>query len=249
MRALSFRWLAARSAQPRPTITLRGKITAIGIVVILVQVFVWLAALDASPVFGVPLSGYQNLMAFYMVLEGILGFMVLAMLPASQAHESLQTGTISGFVFSYSVTGILAWLTMTLAFIALGVRFAPVPDTTRLQELIFYAGFVSCGEEIVFRASLPAAFDRVLHLPPFMAYSLTFAAFHIPVDVLSGGASPAFLASAFLQRALAGLVLYGIYRLAGLAAAIQAHFSYDSALLGILGQYPISLHSAGLALI
>ena len=224
----------------------RSKLIGIIMTVILFQVFLFLIYVDQSPLVPGSFAGYGNAMIFYLVLESAVALPIIGFAPAligSKIHVNLVTG---GGVFRFmaigAITGFLAWALMGLVLTALHANYQVVSGSARLSGLLFLAFFTAFAEELTFRVALPLVGN------PVLMSSLVFATFHLALDAGTIGlANVGGIASAFIQRALAGLILWAIYRYVGFAAAVFSHFTYDGVLTGFLpGQFPISIAHLGL---
>lgn len=227
----------------------RSRLIGIVMTVILFQVFLFLIYVDQSPLIPGSFAGYGNDMIFYLVIESAVALPIIGFAPGligSKIHVNLVTG---GGVFRFmaigSIVGFLAWALMGLALTTLHASYQMVSGSARLSGLLFLAFFVAFAEELTFRAALPLVGNW------FVMSALVFASFHLVVDASTFGlADVAGVASAFIQRAIAGVVLWIIYRYVGFAAAVFSHFTYDGVLTGYLsGSFPISLAHMGLVVV
>jgi len=227
----------------------RSKLIGIVMTVILFQVFLFLIYVDQSPLVPGSFAGYGNAMIFYLVLESAVALPIIGFAPAligSKIHVNLVTGGgVFRFMAIWSIVGFLAWALMGLALTGLHASYQTVSGSARLSGLLFLAFFTAFAEELTFRAALPLVGNW------FGMSVLVFAGFHLVLDAGTIGLSDVGgVASAFIQRAIAGIVLWVIYRYVGFAACVFAHFSYDGVLTGYLsGHFPISLAGAGLVLV
>ncbi len=224
----------------------RSRLIGIMIVVTLAQVFFYLIAVDQSPLIPGSLISYEPEMLFYIILMSAVVLPVVGFAPAvHNSRESINLatgGSVFRFMANYAITGFLAWTLMSLVLYGLHASYAQVSGADRLQLLIVESFFVSVAEECCFRMALPLVMNWVL------ASCFLFALFHLPVDALTIGlGNVTQIASAFIQRFLAGLVLFVIYRYFGLAASCSSHATYDLILTGGLPSgFPIGLVTHGL---
>jgi hypothetical protein len=224
----------------------KSKLIGILIVITLAQVFFYLVAVDQSPLLPSSFASYEPEMLFYIVLMTAVVLPVVGFAPAihtSREAVNLATGgSVFRFMATYAITGFLAWTLMSLVLTGLHASYAMVSGADRLGLIIVEVFFVSVAEECCFRMALPLVMNWVL------ASCFLFAIFHLPVDALTIGlGNITQIASAFVQRFLAGLVLFIIYRYAGLGAAASSHAIYDLILTGGIGSgFPIGLVHNGL---
>lgn len=228
----------------------RSKLIGIVMTVILFQVFLFLIYVDQSPLVPGSFAGYGNAMIFYLVLESAVALPIIGFAPSlvgSKIHTNLVTGGgVFRFMATGAITGFLAWTLMGLALTALHANYQVVSGASRLSGLLFLSFFTAFAEELTFRAALPLIGNW------FVMSALVFATFHLALDAGTIGlANVGGVASAFIQRVIAGIVLWVIYRYVGFAAAVFSHFTYDGAITGYLsGQFPISIAGAhGLVLV
>lgn len=211
----------------------------------LVQVFFLLVVVDNSPIIPGLNSSYEADMLFYLILMTAVALPIIGFAPSVHKSRSAVNlasgGSIPRFMLAYAVTGFLAWLGMSVALLSFGVAYTPISGADRLAALVFDSVFVSATEEVTFRMALP------LVMNPYVSSCFLFALFHLPIDYVTYGVNVAPIASAFFQRIIAGLVLWFIYREAGLASAMAAHFAYDGILEGAFpAGVPLGLAHLGL---
>ena len=224
----------------------RSKLIGVMIVITLAQVFFYLIAVDQSPLLPGSLISFEPEMLFYIILMTAVVLPIVGFAPAvHNSRESINLatgGSVFRFMATYAIAGFLAWTLMSLVLAGLHASYAQVSGAERLQLLIVETFFVSVAEESCFRLALPLVMNWAL------ASMFLFAAFHVPVDALTIGlGNVSQITSAFVQRMLAGLALFAIYRWAGFGPACASHAVYDLVLTGGLpGGFPIGLVHAGL---
>lgn len=215
------------------------------------QVMALLVVVDNSPLIpGLVGSGvnYEPYMVYYLFLLTAVAFPIVGFAPSlvarrrGQRSVNLATGgRLTRWALSFGATGFAAWALLGVAGVALSVVYTPISGAERLGFLVFDSLFVAATEEIVFRMALP------LVMNPWLASCVLFPLAHLPVDATVFGGNVELYAMAFVQRALAGAVLWVIYSRVNLAAAIAAHFIYDAFLGGGLPMgAPLGLARLGL---
>lgn len=223
----------------------RSKLLGIILAVVLTQIFFYLIYIDQSPLIPGSFSSFGPEMLFYLILMTPALF-ILGFAPSVHTNQTVINVTTGGSVFrfmaTFSIVGFLAWTLMSLALAGLHASYATISGADRLQLLIIEAVFVASCETILFQLSLPIV------MPYFVGASFLFAIFHVPVDALTIGlGNIGQIASAFIQRMVAGLILFAVLRYAGLGACVSAHFVYDAVLVGAMpGGFPISVTHLGL---
>ena len=227
----------------------RYKLMGIIMLVIFLQVLLFLVYVDASPLIPGSFSGYGNAMLFYLILESGVALPIIGFSPAligSKIHVNLVTGGgVFRFLANGAITGFLAWGLMALALNALHANFVLVSGAARLSGILFISVFTAFAEELTFRAALPLIGNW------FLMSCVAFAGAHLIIDSATIGLGDLVgITSAFIQRMIAGLILWMIYRYAGFGPAVFSHFAYDGVISGYLsGQFPLDLSHAGLVLV
>lgn len=235
---------ARRSLAAKPGHRLIGVLLGLA----LAMVTLLLVVVDNSPIVPGLVGGgtnYEPGMVFYLFLLTAVAFPAIGFAPSVHTNRTAVNlasgGSLTRFGMSYGTTGFLAWLVLGLAGMALGVVYVPLSGADRLGVLVFDAVFVSAVEEVTFRLALP------LVMNPWVSTSILFPLAHLPLDVAIYGTNVELLAAAFLQRAIAGAVLWLIYSRVNLAAAMAAHMTYDAYLQGGLPMgAPLGLVHLGL---
>lgn len=224
----------------------RGRLGGAVLLVMGVQLFLYLAYIDNSPLIPGGMQAYGGAMTFYMFAM-LIAVLFVAFSPAlhtSKTYVNLLDGfPITKFTESFVVTGIFAGALMGAMLWLTHTSYVPVTGAARIDGLLFTAFFTASTEEVLFRVALP------LHMNPIVASTLVFALFHLAIDAVAnpGFANSAAEVAAFGERALAGFVLWVIYEKTNLACAIAAHFTFDGVLGGLITGW-VPLHLAGLGL-
>lgn len=220
-------------------------IGALGIILV-IQLSVFAAAIDNSPILPGNWAPLVPVMEFYFVLFFaailLLGFKRDLLLSAPGE-------TISSFILKLSGTSAATWLVMSLAFLA-GGALAPLNDTIRLQDFFIYGVMVAPIEEVFFRRVLPTVLNSWI-----LGSVVLFAAFHVPVYYLEvGGTFGVPLISALILAGIMGFVLWIVYAKRedggllglGLGGSIGVHLTYDLVTIGCVGAIPLALAHLGL---
>ncbi len=227
---------------------LKGKGRFLGYVgfLLLFELFLLVATLDQSPLLPSPFYALWGDLLFYTItgVTAVLIVMAVVDVPRTDHGRLLRASVIEGgswptFLRNWAVTGLLAWAVLSAFEFAFGGATQAISDSDVLTLAIFEFGVVAVNEELFFRLALPATMN------PWFASTVVFALYHLPVDLATYGVSNlSVIIAAFFERVLAGLVLYVIFKYAGLGAAMAAHGAYDYVL-----ETGATLHVAGFALV
>lgn len=240
----------------------KGWIAGILVAILTAQVFVYLAAVENSMVFGVSLAAQAPYMLIYIVFD----FLSLAILLGvdmspkgiarageSRTHSGhhrqrlgrdyiavVTGGSYQSFLLNYGVAffAVLALMTL-LSMKAGGGTLLSDPDA--LVQIIFNGLFVGPTETLFFVIALPALLTWTV------SATVVFAFFHLPVDVLTYGVGdPTLLLNAFLIRAFLGFLLYLVYVYFGPGATMSAHTTYNLYVVGAIAAFPLGLSHLGM---
>lgn len=216
-----------------------GKGKTLGIVGLLlfIELFFYLIAVDNSPLIPGSLNVYETGMLFYLVTAGI----ALSVLGFSTKIRVIDGLGPSQFLWRFSVTAFAAWGLMTVVIVATGSSVSAVNDNSRIGLVVFTFAFIAPVEELTFRVAAPAV------MPWWLGSVVMFAVYHIPAEfAIYGTANTTNVVAAVFELMIAGIVLWYIYKRFGFGSAVAAHGIYDAVLTGAIGVLPLSWVHLGL---
>ena len=174
-------------------------------------------------------------------MEYYLFASIFAMLFIAISGKYPAGGTeVSAFLTRFSMGAALTWVAVTVLFYY-SIHSTPLTGGTKIEYLLFTGFFIAPVEELLFRVALPPRWGW------FVASSLAFAAFHIPIYLLESGATVDGFLGNLIQPAIMGVVLWFAYRWKGLPFSMGIHFAYDAFVYGELLGLPLA--AAGLGLV